>query len=150
LSSGSDATKPRRVAHCPTRTARDAGARKLGGAGAPALRPPAQAWTAPQRGRRIHVPKGCVYTAIAFSVAIEMLNELAQRNRRKFVATIPARRRTAHAILRLVGGMPAAEGFRRDRVRARRARRQRRVRPDRAADGGRGARARAPSGHPRS
>ena len=57
-------------------------------------------------GLGVHVPKGYVYAAITFSVMIEALNQVAQRNRRRFAATIPPRRRAAYAILRLVGGVP--------------------------------------------
>jgi CBS domain containing-hemolysin-like protein len=57
-------------------------------------------------GFGVHVPKGYVYAAITFSVMIEALNQVALRNRRKFAAAIPARRRAAYAILRLVGGVP--------------------------------------------
>jgi len=57
-------------------------------------------------GFGVHVPKGYVYVAISFSVMIEMLNQVAQRNRRRFAAAIPPRRRAAYAILRLVGGVP--------------------------------------------
>jgi CBS domain containing-hemolysin-like protein len=57
-------------------------------------------------GLGVHVPKGYVYAAISFSVMIEIFNQIAQRNRRKSAAAIPPRRRAAHAILRLVGGVP--------------------------------------------
>ena len=57
-------------------------------------------------GLGVHVPKGYVYAAIAFAVMIEVFNQLAERNRRRFTAAIPARRRAAYAILRLVGGVP--------------------------------------------
>jgi CBS domain containing-hemolysin-like protein len=60
-------------------------------------------------GLGVHVPKGYVYAAISFSVMIEVFNEVAQRNRRKFAAAIPARRRAAYAILRLVGGVPLSD-----------------------------------------
>ena len=59
-------------------------------------------------GFGVHVPKSYVYAAIGFSVLIEMLNQLADRNRRRLAATIPPRRRAAYAILRLVGGVPLA------------------------------------------
>ena len=57
-------------------------------------------------GFGLHVPKGYVYAAISFSVVIEMLNQIAARNRRRFAQAIPPRRRAAYAILRLVGGVP--------------------------------------------
>ena len=104
-------------------------------------------------GLGVHVPKGYVYAAIGFSVMIEMLNQIALRNRRKFAAAIPPRQRVAYAILRLVGGVPlsgpgalaaAAAG-----AAGRRRRAGRRVRPAGAAHGARRARACAPPG-PRS
>jgi CBS domain containing-hemolysin-like protein len=61
-------------------------------------------------GFGIHVPKGYVYAAISFSVMVEMLNQVAQRNRRRFAEKIPPRRRAAYAILRLVGGVPPGAG----------------------------------------
>ncbi|MGQ0544816.1 MAG: TerC family protein [Betaproteobacteria bacterium] len=57
-------------------------------------------------GFGIHVPKGYLYAAIGFSVLIEVLNQLAARNRRKWAAALPQRQRIAHAVLRLLGGVP--------------------------------------------
>jgi len=57
-------------------------------------------------GFGIHVPKGYLYAAIGFSVLIEILNQLAARNRRKWAAALPQRQRVAHAVLRLLGGVP--------------------------------------------
>ena len=57
-------------------------------------------------GLGVHVPKGYVYAAISFSVLIELLNQLGERNRRRVAASIPPRRRAATAILRLIGGLP--------------------------------------------
>jgi CBS domain containing-hemolysin-like protein len=57
-------------------------------------------------GLGVHIPKGYVYAAISFSVMIEVFNQIAQRNRRRFVAKIPPRQRVAYAILRLLGGVP--------------------------------------------
>jgi CBS domain containing-hemolysin-like protein len=57
-------------------------------------------------GFGVHVPKSYVYAAIAFSVMIEIFNQIALRNRRKLAQTIPPRRRAAYAILRLLGGVP--------------------------------------------
>ena len=57
-------------------------------------------------GLGVHVPKGYVYAAIGFSVMIEVLNQVGQRNRRRFVAAIPRRQRVAYAVLRLLGGVP--------------------------------------------
>lgn len=51
------------------------------------------------------IPKGYLYAAIGFSVTIEALNQLAQFNRRRFLsAKAPLRKRTAEAVLRLLGG----------------------------------------------
>ncbi len=53
-----------------------------------------------------HIPKGYLYAAIGFSVLIETFNQLAQRNRNKSAGAIPARQRTADAVLRLLAGIP--------------------------------------------
>ncbi|MGQ0699855.1 MAG: TerC family protein [Panacagrimonas sp.] len=53
-----------------------------------------------------HIPKGYLYGAIGFSVLIETFNQLALRNRRRAEGAIPARQRTAAAVLRLLGGVP--------------------------------------------
>ncbi|TKI05782.1 TerC family protein [Martelella alba] len=51
------------------------------------------------------IPKGYLYAAIGFSVMIECLNQLAQFNRRRFLAgSVPLRKRTAEAVLRLLSG----------------------------------------------
>ena len=55
-----------------------------------------------------HIPKGYLYAAIGFSVVIEAFNQVALRNRRKWAASIPRRQRTADAVLRLLGGVPAS------------------------------------------
>jgi CBS domain containing-hemolysin-like protein len=57
-------------------------------------------------GFGVHVPKGYVYAAIAFSVMIETFNQIARRNRRKLAEAIPPRQRVARAVLRLLGGVP--------------------------------------------
>ncbi len=57
-------------------------------------------------GLGYHIPKGYLYAAIGFSVVIEAFNQLALLNRRKWAASIPRRRRTADAVLRLLGGVP--------------------------------------------
>jgi CBS domain containing-hemolysin-like protein len=57
-------------------------------------------------GFGVHVPKGYLYAAIGFSVLIEILNQLAVRNRGKWAAALPPRQRAAHAVLRLLGGVP--------------------------------------------
>lgn len=51
------------------------------------------------------IPKGYLYAAIGFSVLIEALNQLAQRNRRRALsADRPLRQRTAETVLRLLRG----------------------------------------------
>lgn len=52
------------------------------------------------------VPKGYLYAAITFSVAIEMLNQVARRNLRKADARRPLRERTAEGVLRMLGKRP--------------------------------------------
>jgi CBS domain containing-hemolysin-like protein len=59
-------------------------------------------------GLGYHIPKAYLYAAIGFSVAIETFNQLALRNRRKWVASIPRRQRAADAMLRLLGGVPVS------------------------------------------
>src|SRR5690606_5015055 len=54
-------------------------------------------------GFGVHVPKGYLYAAIAFSVMIESLNQLARRNRRRVAASRPLRERTAEGVLRMLG-----------------------------------------------
>jgi CBS domain containing-hemolysin-like protein len=60
-------------------------------------------------GFGMHIPKGYLYAAIGFSVLIEFLNQTARRNRAKQAMTRPLRERTADAILRMLGGRPAAD-----------------------------------------
>jgi CBS domain containing-hemolysin-like protein len=60
-------------------------------------------------GLGLHVPKGYVYAAIGFSVLIEILNQLAARGRRRQAESLPPRQRVAEAILRMLGGVPAAQ-----------------------------------------
>lgn len=55
-------------------------------------------------GLGFHIPKGYLYAAIAFSILIEIFNQVSKRNRVKFENQIPIRDRTADAILRLMGG----------------------------------------------
>jgi predicted tellurium resistance membrane protein TerC len=57
-------------------------------------------------GFGVHVPKGYLYAAIAFSLLIESLNQVALHKRLKFAAALPPRQRIAHAVLRLLGGVP--------------------------------------------
>jgi len=54
------------------------------------------------------VPKGYLYAAIGFSVAIEALNQVARRNLLKLDARFPMRERTASAVLRMLGKRPPA------------------------------------------
>ena len=61
-------------------------------------------------GFGVHVPKGYVYAAIGFSVMIEALNQIGRRNRRKLAQALPPRQRIAHAIVRLLGGVPLQVG----------------------------------------
>jgi len=58
----------------------------------------------------LKVPKGYLYAAIGFSVAIETLNQLARRNVLKMDARRPMRERTATAVLRMLGKRPPATG----------------------------------------
>jgi CBS domain containing-hemolysin-like protein len=57
-------------------------------------------------GFGIHVPKGYVYAAIGFSLLIEVLNQLGERNRRRRAAGLSPRQRVADTVLRLLGGVP--------------------------------------------
>src|SRR5690554_3087650 len=61
-------------------------------------------------GFGVHVPKGYLYAAIAFSVMIESLNQLARRNMRKLAASRPMRERTAEGVLRMLGMGPTGAG----------------------------------------
>jgi len=58
-------------------------------------------------GFGFHVPKGYVYAAIGFSLLIEILNQLAARNRRKPAGPgTTSRQQVTDAILRFLGGVP--------------------------------------------
>jgi predicted tellurium resistance membrane protein TerC len=57
-------------------------------------------------GFGFHIPKGYLYAAIGFSVAIETFNQLALRNRRKLAVSTPQRQHIADMVLRLLGGVP--------------------------------------------
>ena len=57
-------------------------------------------------GFGLHIPKGYVYAAIAFSALIEVLNQLAVRGRRKVASGQTSRQQVADAVLRLLGGVP--------------------------------------------
>ena len=58
-------------------------------------------------GFGVHVPKGYVYAAIGFALLIEILNQLAARNRKS--PRGDARASVADAVLRLLGGVPLVE-----------------------------------------
>lgn len=59
-------------------------------------------------GFGFHIPKGYLYAAIGFSVLIEGFNQVARRNRQRFLAgRRDLRDRTAETVLRLLGGVPA-------------------------------------------
>jgi len=55
------------------------------------------------------VPKGYLYAAIAFSISIEVLNQLARRNVLKMDAKRPMRERTAEAVLSMLGKRPPVQ-----------------------------------------
>ncbi|WP_407309751.1 TerC family protein [Pseudomonas sp. nanlin1] len=59
-------------------------------------------------GLGFHIPKGYLYAAIGFSILIELFNQLARRRRRHKETDRPLRERTAHAVLRLLGGQRLA------------------------------------------
>lgn len=61
-------------------------------------------------GAGFHIPKGYLYGAIAFSVLIEVFNQLARSNRtRNLIGERPLRDRTAEAVLKLLGGRSDAD-----------------------------------------
>ena len=67
------------------------------------------------------IPKGYLYAAIGFSIMIEMLNQFAQFNRRKFLkGSRPLRERTAEAVLRILSGKTERGEFHRGGTQARR------------------------------
>ena len=55
------------------------------------------------------VPKGYLYAAIGFSVAIESLNQIARRNLVTLDTLRPMRERTAEGILRMLGKRPVSD-----------------------------------------
>ena len=59
-----------------------------------------------------HIPKGYLYAAIGFSVLIESFNQIALRNRQRWIVKIPRRQRVAEAMLRLLSGVPARTSIR--------------------------------------
>ena len=61
-------------------------------------------------GLGFHIPKGYLYAAIGFSILIEVFNQVARKGRKKSLqGTRPVRERTAHAVLRLLGGRKVSE-----------------------------------------
>ena len=61
-------------------------------------------------GAGFGIPKGYLYGAIAFSVLIEVFNQLARSNRtRHLIGERPLRDRTAEAVLKLLGGRSNAD-----------------------------------------
>lgn len=60
-------------------------------------------------GFHVHVPKGYLYAAIGFSVAIEAFNQIGRHNRIRHAAQggRDLRARTADAVLRMLGGVRA-------------------------------------------
>ena len=60
-------------------------------------------------GLGFHIPKGYLYVAIGFSILIELFNQLARhRRKRSLQGGLSHRERTAHAVLRLLGGKQLA------------------------------------------
>jgi predicted tellurium resistance membrane protein TerC len=59
-------------------------------------------------GLGFHIPKSYLYAAIAFSILIEIFNQIALRNRRRRASSGDLRQRTADAVLRLLGAREAA------------------------------------------
>lgn len=56
-------------------------------------------------GFGFHIPKGYLYAAIGFSILIELFNQIARTRRKKSLQGQRSMRlRTAHAVLRLLGG----------------------------------------------
>ncbi|WP_457788015.1 TerC family protein [Pseudomonas sp. PL-6] len=61
-------------------------------------------------GLGFHIPKGYLYAAIGFSILIEVFNQLARsRRKRHLQGERGLRERTAHAVLRLLGGKVEAD-----------------------------------------
>ena len=60
-------------------------------------------------GVGIHIPKGYLYAAIAFSIVIEACNQLAVRKRKTRITARGLRESTATAVLGLLGGKGAAK-----------------------------------------
>ncbi|ANF82794.1 hypothetical protein A3K93_11750 [Acinetobacter sp. NCu2D-2] len=60
-------------------------------------------------GFGFHIPKGYLYAAIGFSVAVEFINQAMRRNQEKLVTTTDLRYRTASAVMRMLGGKSAQD-----------------------------------------
>ncbi|UUY10095.1 TerC family protein [Pseudomonas sp. J452] len=61
-------------------------------------------------GLGFHIPKGYLYAAIGFSILIELFNQLARsRRKRSLQGERGLRERTAHAVMRLLGGKVQAD-----------------------------------------
>jgi CBS domain containing-hemolysin-like protein len=61
-------------------------------------------------GLGFHIPKGYLYAAIGFSILIEVFNQIARARRKRSTQGLrPMRERTAHAVLRLLGGKKLQE-----------------------------------------
>src|SRR5690606_3083317 len=61
-------------------------------------------------GLGFHIPKGYLYAAIGFSILIEVFNQVARsRRKRSLQGERGLRERTAHAVLRLLGGKAQAD-----------------------------------------
>lgn len=61
-------------------------------------------------GLGFHIPKGYLYAAIGFSILIEVFNQIARARRKKSAqGVLPVRERTAHAVMRLLGGRNLTE-----------------------------------------
>ncbi|MCY1173619.1 hypothetical protein D9M73_137860 [compost metagenome] len=62
-------------------------------------------------GLGFHIPKGYLYAAIGFSILIELFNQVARARRKKSLqGHRPLRERTAHAVMRLLGGRQLEAG----------------------------------------
>ena len=60
-------------------------------------------------GLGFHIPKGYLYAAIGFSILIEVFNQIARARRKKSAQGLRSiRERTAHAVMRLLGGRSLA------------------------------------------
>lgn len=60
-------------------------------------------------GLGFHIPKGYLYAAIGFSILIEVFNQIARARRKRSLQGLrPLRERTAHAVMRLLGGRQLA------------------------------------------